>query len=287
MSKKRVIVIIIAVMIILGSIICFNFGRIVRYFQNKEWEIADSVASVSINNYMTSESTLENVIVIGNNYVQSYSKEGKEKLDLFISYQGVVSCSAGDYCVIGEKNGTNVCLIMGSQKQWENTINGSLYDVYVNKNGYVALIYKQSGYKSLIKVLSPDGNELFTSYFASTYAVDVAITNDNKMLAIAEVDTEGIHIVSSIKLIDMNHLGNENLQKIELEDNCLVVDIAYNDKNDLLIRTDASMEYIRNGIMNKLCDFNYGNTLYATIENHTNAILVTKEENGLFDVKYQ
>ena len=53
-------------------------------------------------------------------------------------------------------------------------------------------MYSQAGYKSLIKVFSNTGKELFTNYLASTYAIDVAISNDNKTLAVAEIDANGI-----------------------------------------------------------------------------------------------
>lgn len=287
MVKRRITIIIIATVVLFGILILLNIGRIIQFVQNKEWEIADSVASVQINNFILAESTLNDIYIVSTNHIKGYSTEGKEKLDIFIPFQEIVSSSAGDFFVVGEKNGSNIYLISASKKLWDTQMNGSINDVYVNKNGYVAVIYKQSGYKSLIKVLSPSGGELFTSYLASTYAVDVAITSDNKTLAIAEIDTEGIHVVSAIKLIDINNLGNERIQKVPLEDNTMVVDIEYNDKNELLVRTDSDIEILRGTQRNKICSFDYSDTIYATIENQNQAILVKKEENGLFDVKYQ
>lgn len=123
-------------------------------------------------------------------------------------------------------------MICGNEKVWENIIPGNIYSVYVNKNGYVAVTYKQSGYKSLVKIISPTGIELFTSYLASTYALDVAITNDNKTLAIAEVDTEGIHVTSAIKIIDINNLENSNVKRFALDENSIIVNIEYTEKTN-------------------------------------------------------
>lgn len=44
---------------------------------------------------------------------------------------------------------------------------------------------------------------MFKTYLSSSKAVDVAISNDNKHLAIAEVDTSGTIIQSSIKIISI------------------------------------------------------------------------------------
>lgn len=287
MKKNKFIFICFMIAIISAIIFYYNSEKIISYFENKEWEFADSIGSVLVNNYTQIDGTMSNLIVLGTNYIKGYSNDGKEQFDIFLPFQDVISDTEGDYCIIGEKNGTNIYMISGNEKIWENSISGNIYDVYVNKNGYAAVIYKQSGYKSLVKIITPVGEELFTSYLASTYALDVSITNDNKFLAIAEVDTEGIHIESSIKIIDINNLENNNVKKIELEENSLIVDIEYNNKNELLIKTDSKILLFKENLLNELLICNHENNIISTIENKENIISVQKEENGLFDVKYK
>lgn len=287
MTKSKFIIMCLTIAALSGLVFYFNSDGIIRYFQNKEWEIADSFASVEINNFTTSEGLLSDMVVIGNNYVKEYSAEGKEVFEFFLPFQEVVSSAAGAYCVIGEKNGSTLYLISNHEKEWENTVTGTIYDVYVNKNGYVAVIFKQSGYKSLVKVIAPNGNELFTISLASTYAVAVSISNDNRQLAIAEVDADGIHIKSDIKMIDMNQLDNKNVQKFDLEENSYIVDIKYNNKNELLVRTDQSISIFYDGSLKQIVSYEYADTISATIENSNVPVLIKKEENGLFDVKYK
>ena len=287
MTKQKFIFICFIIAIISAIIFYYNSEKIISYIENKEWEIADSIGSVTLNNYIEIEGNLSNLIVVGSNYVRGYSNEAKKEFDLFLSFQETISDSDGDYCIIGEKNGTSVYMICGNQKIWESSITGNLYDVYVNKNGYAAVIYKQSGYKSLVKVMSPAGVELFTSYLASTYAIDVAITNDNKTLAIAEVDTNGIHVVSSIKMIDINNLDNQNVEKYDMAEGILISDIEYNNENDLLVMTDSTVEIVKGNEKIEMLAYDYSNTLNVSIENKKNAVTVVKEEAGLFDVKYK
>lgn len=288
MTKKKFISFCIFVVIISAIIFYFNSEKIINYFQNKEWEFADSVGSVSLStNYIKAEGTFSKLILIGNNYIKGYSNEAKEEFDIFASFQDVTCDSNGDYSVIAEKSGTTVYLICGSEKVWETTVPGNIYSVYVNKNGYVAVTYRQSGYKSLVKIISPNGIELFTSYFASTYALDVAITNDNKTLAIAEIDTDGIHVSSAIKIIDINNLENSNVKKFDLDENSIIIDIEYTEKNELLILTDSSVKIIKNNEVTNMLNYEYPNTMNITIENCKNVITIEKEEKGLFDVKYK
>lgn len=288
MTKKKFISFCIFILILSAIIFYYNSEKIINYFQNKEWEIADSVGNISLSsNYLKAEGTFSRLILIGSNYIKGYSNEAKEDFDIFASFQEVVCDSNGDYAVIAEKNGTMAYLICGKEKVWENTIPGNIYSVYVNKNGYTAVTYKQSGYKSLVKIISPDGKELFTSYLASTYALDVAITNDNKTLAIAEVDTEGIHVMSAIKIIDINNLKNSNVQKFDLEENALLVNIEYTDKNELLVLTDSKAKIITNNKMLDLLEYKYPKTMNISIENSKNILTIEKEEKGLFDIKYK
>lgn len=286
MTKKKIAFICFAIVIISALFFYYNSDSIISYFENKEWENADTVGSTAIGNYIDFEGTLSNLIVIGSNYIKGYSKEAKEEFDMFVSFQEAVSSSAGDYCIIAEKNGTTAYMVSGNQKIWENTITGNIYDVYVNKNGYSVIVYKQSGYKSLAKVVTPAGEELFTSYFASTYAIDVAITNDNKTLAIAEIDTEGIHVESYIKIIDINNVNSNNVKKYDLGENELVSNIEYTDKNELLVMTDKKVMIINADGIKEVLSYSYEKTISATIENKKNIITVEKEEAGLFDIKY-
>lgn len=138
-----------------------------------------------------------------------------------------------------------------------------------------------------MKIITPAGEELFTSYLASTYALDVSITNDNKFLAIAEINTDGIHVISSIKIININNLQSENVKKIDLEENSLLVDIEYNEKSELLIRTDSKVFIVRDEKIEELLACDSESVINSTIENKKNIINIEKEENGLFDVKYK
>lgn len=262
-----------------------NYDAIMAYLSNKEWELTESVGSTLIGNYFAIDGTSSNLLVVGNNYIMGYSNNAKESFDESVSLMSATTDANGEYCIIGEKDGSRVYMINTNTKVWETDIQGTILDVSVNKNGYSAIVYKQTGYKSLIKVINPDGNELFTSYLASTYAIDVEISNDNKHLAIAELNTEGIKVESAVKFIDINNVGQENVKKISLDNDILITDIEYNDKNGLYVLTDKNSQIILNESKAEVVA-EFKNTNFATIENGTNTITISKSENGLFDLKY-
>lgn len=286
MKKNKYTIILGAVITVLLVCAIANKEKIAHFFSNKTWEIAEVIGTVRLNNYFAVAGTSSNLLVIGNNYITGYSNNGREVFDENVLLQNAITATNGDYCIVGEKEGSKVYLMNSTAKLWESEVQGSILDVSVNKNGYSSVVYKQAGYKSLIKVLTPEGTELFTNYLVSTYAIDTELSSDNKTLAIAEVNTEGITVQTSIKLVDMTNVGEENVTKIPLENDMIITDIEYNDKNQLLVLTDSSVGIIENGTYRPVISKFDTNTTFVTVENRLDIIEISKVENGLFDVSY-
>lgn len=284
--KKIIVALIIFVIAILGIAIYKNYDELVAYITNKDWQITESVGSVNVNNFYTVDGTSSSLVVVGNNYIEGYANTSKQSFDEAVSLKSAITDSNGDYCIVAENDGTKVYMINGSKKIWNLEIQGTILGVSVNKNGYSAIIYKQAGYKSLVRLIDAEGNEIFTSYLASTYAVDVAISNDNKILAIAEINAEGIKVQSAVKMIDINNIKQENVKKLDLGDNVLIIDIEFNEKNQLVVQTDNAVKTVENGNLKDLLSDKNINANIVSIKNDSCAIIVSKVDNGLFDSSY-
>ena len=71
MTKKKFVSFCVFVVIISGIVFYYNSEKIISYFQNKEWELADSVGSVSLStNYIKAEGTFSKLRLVGNNYIK-------------------------------------------------------------------------------------------------------------------------------------------------------------------------------------------------------------------------
>lgn len=277
-------------MILLALLVCGIYFFIehggMGYLNGSELEIAETSGTIMIDNYFTVDGMDSNFIVIGNNYAHGFSNTGKENFDMIVSLKEAISSSKGDYCIIGENNGTKVYMINSNAKTWEADIQGNLLGVSVNKNGYAAIIYKQVGYKSLIKVVKPNGTELFTTYLASTYAIDAEISDDNKTLAIAEINTDGIIAKSFVELVNMTDLENKNATKFEIGEDILINNIEYLSKDKLIVQTDKNIKVIDKDEIKDFVTAFSDNAKIVTIENGSRPIIIEKRENGLFDVEY-
>lgn len=285
MNKK---VIYLILFVLLASVLCYlNKENIAEYFANKEWEIVETTGSTTLDNYYSIDGTSSNLIVVGNNYIHGYSDDAKLNFDESVSLKNSITDSMGDYCIVGEKDGAKIYMLCANVKIWESEVQGTIHAVSVNKNGYAAVIYKQTGYKNLIKILSPQGEEVFTSYLASTYAIDAEISNDNKELAIAEINAEGITAEAKLKIIDINNPEEKNIKVYSMGDESLVTNIEYTNKNELFVQTDLNIKVLKNNELNVVGQEFNDNTYYASVENQNHAVVVSKVENGLFDTKYK
>lgn len=286
LTKKKFISIILVLIFIVSLLTVLNYDKIVAYLTNREWEIADSVGKIELENYLDIFGTSSNLFAINSTGIQGFSENAKKCFEKSASFKEVISSTAGDYAIVAEKNSTSVYVISKDKLVWNDDINNAnILAVTINKNGYSAVTYSQAGYKSLIKVYSNTGEELFTSYLASTYAIDAVISNDNKTLAIAELDANGVGVVSAIKLINIQTVSNEEVKRFDLGNDELVCNIEFDQSNNLIIMTDAGVKALKNGSISEIINFKEESITECVIGNSNKIVAVKAVEEGLFSVK--
>lgn len=197
-----VVIIILLIALYIGNESCRTF--IDRYILRKEI-VQNNVASIDI-------STLENpsiyaydkyITILSKNKLITYSSSGKKEYEQEITISDALYSSNNRFLGVAQKNGQNLYLISEQNILWQTEVEGEIQKIDVNKNGYVSVIIKGGSYKAVIAIYSPAGKELFKTYLSSTTAVDAVISNDNRYLAIAEINTSGTLIQSNIRIISV------------------------------------------------------------------------------------
>lgn len=224
--------------------------------------------------------------ILDKNKFSIYGNSGNEEASLEIQITNPTYSSASRFLAIGESKGQRVYLIEDKQIKWENTIEGNISKVQVNENGYVAVIISGTSYKSVIQVFDPEGNVLFNTYLSSTVAVDVSISNDNKYLAIAEVNTSGTIIQSNIRIISIEKArtdpSNAEDKNYKSEQNKLIVNIKYQDRNKLICMYTDKINIIENEQETALFDNNDKKITAQSIELDNTVTAVEEKSSGIF-----
>ena len=295
-NKKKIIITIFIVILVVAIII--TVGLYVSNKQIREWmdknvfrkEVEqDTAITIELN-----EEQIENIYAF-NKYIgilnqtkfTIYGNTGNKEASLDIQISNPIFSSSNRFLAIAENKGQKFYLLEDKNIVWEAELDGNISQIYVNKNGYVAVLITGTSNKTVIKMYNPEGKEMFSIFLAYTRAVDVSISNDNKHLAIAEVDTSGTMIQSSIRImsIDKAEKGQteDSLEKTYTSEvGKLITNVRYQEKGKLICMYTDSITEIENEKENILIESNDKKIIFQAIELENNICYVEEKSSGLF-----
>lgn len=294
-NKKTVAIIVIIVIIliaVLSLVIVYCNNEKVREWIDKN-VFRKEVMQNNVSMIELKESETSNIFafnkyigILNKNKFIIYGNTGNEEKTLEVEVSNPIFNSANRFLVMAEKKGKKLYLITDKEITWETEIEGNISQVHVNKNGYVAVVITDTSYKTVISMYNPEGTPIFKTYLSSTRTADVTISNDNKYLAIAEVDTSGTMIQSNIKIISVEKASSEPTNSLENtyqgEADKLITNIAYQDKNKLICMYTDSIHIIEDGKDQVLMSQDNKKMIFQSIELTNHAIQIEERASGLF-----
>lgn len=294
-NKKKVIttiVIVILVMVMLSMIITYcNCKPIREWIDKKVFRkevIQDKVSTIElIEGENTNVHAFNKYIgVLNKNKFVIYGNNGNEEKNLEVEVSNPIFDSIGRFLVIAEKSGKKLYLINDKDIIWGTQVEGNISQVHINKNGYVAVVITDTSYKTVIVMYNPDGKEMFKTYLSSTRTADVTISNHNKYLAIAEVDTSGTMIQSNIKIISIDKASSDPTNSLENtyrgEPGKLITNIEYQDKDKLICMYTDRIHVIENNQDTMLFNNENKKIICQSIELTNHAVAIEEKSSGLF-----
>ncbi len=230
------------------------------------------------------------IAVLSKSKLKLYNGGGKQVANLEVNISSAIFDSDGSYLFIGEKSGTKLYLVSGYNTVWQNTVEGEISRVSVNKNGYTSVIVKNTTYKSVIIVFSPEGKEIFRYNLSSAYAICADISADNQYLAVGDVDYSGTIVKSNIKIFSMQKAISDSANAIvntyESKTDEIVINIDYSNKNYAVCMFNTYAEKVSEN-SNETC-FEFSNDIiFSDINLKNNIAVVEKQSSGNFSYAYQ
>lgn len=294
-NRKKIIIttIVVTVIVLVGIAVgtyCTNEavrGWIDKFIFRKE-VLQDSVATIDLK-----EGQNANVYAF-NKYIGIldqakfivYSNSGSKEKELDVQISNPLYSSANRFLAIAEKGGQKFYLITDKDVSWDATVEGNISQVFVNKNGYVAVVITGTLNKTVIKMYNPSGKAMFTQYLSTTRAIDVSISNDNRYLAIAEIDTSKTVLQSNVKIISIEKAeknADDYLEKTySSATGKLITNIRYQDKNKLVCMYTDGISVIENDQENTLVDTKDKKIAFQSIDIDNNICYVEEKSSGLF-----
>lgn len=293
--KKIIKIVIVIIFILLAIFACILYKKnesyrevLDKYLFRKEvheynlpYIEIDSSKVVGINAYD------RYICILHGNKLELYNRFGNNEGNIDLDISMPIFESKGNYLAVGEKNGQRLYFINGKNLVWQKEIEGKINSINVNKNGYVSVTILGTSYKTVVKTYDKDGNELFTKYIASASVVATDISNDNKYLAIAEVNFSGIVVQSTIEVISIDDAKNNKENSIKYthiaNSGDLITNIKYQNKNKLVCMYDEHIDILDDEENETIVDFKNEDVLFADINFSSKVIKIMKNNTGLFN----
>ena len=226
------------------------------------------------------------ICILNERNLKLYNLSGQNISEIGIDINTALFSSKDKYLAIAEKNGQELCMIYDKQFLWEKKVEGQILKIYVNRNGYVALVTTDTTFKSIITLFDSDGNQLLKNYSASNRVVDVSISNDNKYVAFAELDTSGTLIKSNIKIISVQKALDTPKEAIiksyEADTSKMIVNITYQDKENLVCVYDDSINMYKQDNNEEILKIDDKVTFMSADFNNSIAY-ITENVSGIFN----
>ena len=185
------------------------------------------------------------ISVLNKKVLYIYNSSGQEVAKNDINISSPIFANNNKFLAIAENNGNTIYMLSGTNIVWQNTLDGTISKIKVNKNGYVSVIITGTSYKSIVISFDAKGNELFKTYLSSNLAIATDISHDNKYLSIAEIDYSGSIAKCMVKNISIEKAKSDPTNSVvstyNIENNNLLLNIKYQDKGNLIYITSNSI----------------------------------------------
>ena len=290
----KISIVVIAIIAIISLIIVYikeqNFRRWVDInILRKDIKTSD-VASIDLSTNKNNQIYCygKNICILNDKNLKIYNSSGQETTNISIEVNTALFDSNGKYLAIAEKNGKNICTVFDKTFLWKQQVDGEILQISINQNGYVAVVTTDTTYKSIITLYDQNGKSVLKNYLSSSRVIDVSISNDNKYVAFAELDTSSAAIQSNIKVISVD----EALKKPEdaiiytynAESSKMIVNINYQDKGVLACVFDNSVEIINQKNHEKKFDIEKNYT-FVSCDLNSHIAFIKEESTGIFNSK--
>lgn len=295
-NKKKIIILIIITIILIATItttIMYINNKTVRNWIDKnifqKEKTQNNLPSIEIEDENNSNIYAFNkyIGILNKNNFKIYDNTGKKEKELTIEITKPIFSYNNRYLAIAEEKGQKLYSIADKEILWEREIEGNISQITINKNGYIAVTIVDTSYKTVVQLFDSQGNSLFKTLLSTTRVAATSISDDNKYLAIAQIDTSGTIIQSNIRVMSIEDAKNNSENAIKKvyngENNDLITNIKYQEKNKLLCMYTDKINVIKTDeTIDTLQEYKDKKVSFASIELSNASITIEEKSSGLF-----
>lgn len=257
------------------------YSALLSKFNDEELKTVEEL--FAINHDIALQNTIlagkDGILVINKNGISEYSNSKNPIWVKEFNMTNPIVASDGAYFAIAESKGKKVVAFHNKTQLWEYESKNPIDKIFINQDGYVGIIFSQTGYKNGFSYFTPEGKEICSKLFANTNLIDVDISPNGKMIAMIEANTSTSRVSSAVSV--MSSAGE--IVYSSIENDLLMSGVRYLDSNNIVCVGDSKLIKIdKNYVKTVIDDFAGKKVSGVNLENQGRIIKVYRDENALF-----
>ena len=216
---KRLLVFLLVAAVAVGAVAAvvfrdrLNIDSIRRWFQYRTLLRNDSGQAESFvydGNIEDAFAALDNdLLVCSGNAISLYSGSGTRYISQSAAMEHPVVNSNGALAVVYDAGGSSLCVLGERSLIWSADDLETVLSARLNKNGQLTVVTQPSGYRSAVTVYSASYEPVMTVNLSSALAMDAALSDDGKTLAILTVGQESGAFATTLEFYSMTYSAGE------------------------------------------------------------------------------
>ena len=228
------------------------------------------------------------------NFVIQYSKDGvrcfNEKKELqwekTFSINRPIFKAKGDFFGIADLGGDYLYLFNAKGNIYEKKLDMKIENFQINSQGKAAVLGKKDEGPEKVQVLNEAGQEVVTRVYEASAVMTIALSEDGKYLATANIQTDHSKLSSRVGFFEIyneksKQYHNDNIISGSAEYDGIIVDIHFTKKNDLIVLGDHFLTILSDKAKEKMKTEMGNKILTQDIHGPSLAAVVTEGDSDL------
>lgn len=170
-------------------------------------------------------------IMLADTSYSFYNSSGNTADTLAYDYASPQVCTAGRNVLIYDRGDTKLRIKRGSRTDSELTVANKIITCDITKSGYYAVAALGDESASAVTVFSDRGERVFQWNCAEEYTSTIALSSNNKKIAVAVTGSKNAQLLSKLHVFDFKY--NESYVSMDIND--VIVDLCYVSSDKIFI----------------------------------------------------
>ena len=208
--------------------------------------------------------TYDNIIIKCTLYgITSFDKKGNELWSVTVKLDKPLVKTKGCNVLVYDFGGRQMFILNSKGVEWEKSFDGDIINADINKQGFVTVLHELEDYKGIVKVFSPDGQEIFRRIIANTFIFSGEVFPSGNTVVIHGIDISGIGATSHIEFTD---LTGQPYAALRPQEDVIFPFLFVFDDDSFIVANDKTVIYF-NKNRNKIWSNDYNKVCGAGILN--------------------